>query len=168
MDRSTIGEEFLKGFGCKGGGAESVVTGEDIDVADGLIPVLMEHGGVPATTPGGGDHLFDEFEFELGGWSVVFDVVLKDGIEAFLIFGKDERRLGVGTVFEAIETIAKLTFDCDWATGFTAIDACGFTLFFGSHAALALAASGRLSRFLRHEDRPPAGTYKVDASAQPG
>ena len=68
--------------------------------------MLMEHGGVTATAPGMGDHLFDQFKFELGGWLVFIDVVLKDGIEAFLIFGQDERGLGVGTVFEAIEEIA--------------------------------------------------------------
>ncbi len=94
MDGSAFGE------------AERVATGELGEVADGGIPILVEHGGVTATAPGAGDHLFDQFKFRFGGWLVVFDVVLKDGNEAFLIFGQDERGLGVGTVFEAIEEIA--------------------------------------------------------------
>ncbi|MCX7287486.1 MAG: hypothetical protein NTW20_07950 [Rhodobacterales bacterium] len=121
-----------------------------------------------AATPGGGDHLFDHFEFHFAGGLEAIDVVVEDGIEAFLIFGQDEGGLGVGTVFEAVEAIALFAFDGDRAAGFAAFDTRGFALFLSGEARPAFWAGRRLDDFLRHEDRPPAGTCKVDASAQPG
>ena len=147
VDGCTIGEEFLEGFGCDGGRAESVAAWEESDVPDGSIPIFMEHGCVTATTPGGGDHLFDHFEFHFAGGLEAIDVVVEDGIEAFLIFGQDEGGLRIGAVFEAIESVALFAFYGDWAARFAAVDTRGFELFLSSEPRPALFCGWRLGDF---------------------
>jgi len=145
VDWSTIGKEFFEGFGCEGGGGERVAAGEECNIADGGIPIVMEHGCVTTTAPGRGDHLVYHFELHFAVGLKAIDVVLKDGIEAFLIFGEDESGLGVSAMFEAIEAIAMLALCGDWATGFAAIAASGIALFLSGEARPAFCADGRLS-----------------------
>ena len=172
------------GEGLAGEAAGGVVAG---DLGDGFIPELLEDGGMAAASPAGGDHLFDEFEFEVTGGLEAMEEVIDDGVIGLAVFGEDEVGFGAGAMDEVGALAALLAGFGDGAAGAGAVFARGLGGFLGEGAAAAaLARGGWVGGFgwldlyggferglglgvwiLRHADRPPAGVFQVDASAQP-